>query len=157
MTESALAFLFGLLSALIPVLNVEVYLVGAAALLGDGALSAMAVAAGAGQTLGKIAYYYLGRGALDLAWLRRRGEKKIGTWSRRLQRWQEKAEGRPVWTAALVAVSSFSSIPPFMVVSVFAGMARMPVWAFATVTMATRTARFLILVHAPGAASALLR
>jgi membrane protein YqaA with SNARE-associated domain len=154
-TETALAALFGLVSALVPVLNVEVYLVGAAALTADGALFAMAVGAGAGQTLGKVAYYYLGRGALNLPWLARRAEKG-GKWTERAERLRARAQGRPLWTAGLVGISSFSSIPPFMVVSVLAGTVRMPLSAFLAVTMVTRTARFLLLVYAPGVAMAIV-
>ncbi|TDQ53710.1 hypothetical protein [Actinorugispora endophytica] len=155
MTETWLAFLVALASALLPFINIEVYLVGAAALVRDGWLPAMAVAAGAGQTLGKIAYYYMGRGVLTTPWLRRKASTP-GRWSGHVIRWKKKAEGRPLWTAGLVAVSSFASVPPFMVVSVLAGTVRMPLAAFVAVTAVTRTARFLLLVYAPGAALALL-
>ncbi|MFC3999542.1 VTT domain-containing protein [Nocardiopsis sediminis] len=155
MAGTALAFAVALASALLPVLNIELYLLGAASLSGGPVLSAMAVAAAAGQTLGKVAYYYLGRGVLDLPWLRRRAAT-TGRWGERIAGLRAKAEGRPWWTAGLVAVSSFASIPPFMVVCVLAGTVRMPVWAFVAVTMATRSARFLLLVFAPGTAMALL-
>ncbi|MDA8370778.1 MAG: VTT domain-containing protein [Nocardiopsaceae bacterium] len=155
MAETVLAFLFGLASALLPFLNVELYLLGAAALLSDGALFAMALAAGTGQTLGKVFYYYLGRGVLDIPWLKRKSEAK-GRWRERMARWRMKIEGRPLWTAGLVGVSSLTSIPPFMVVCVLAGTVRMPVASFVAVTMLTRTARFLLLVYAPGAAMGLV-
>lgn len=115
----------------------------------------MALAAGVGQTLGKIAYYYLGKGTLDIAWLHRKAGR-TGRWTEWLARWRAKAEGRPWSTAGLVAVSSFSSIPPFMVICVLAGAVRVPLLTFVLVTLATRTARFLLLVYAPGAAMGLL-
>ncbi|MBB4933514.1 membrane protein YqaA with SNARE-associated domain [Lipingzhangella halophila] len=156
MIETFSSLLFGLASALLPVLNVELYLVGAAAAMkGDGALFAMAVAAGFGQTVGKIGYYYMGRGALDIPWLRRKAEKP-NRWSERVAGWRSKAEGRPWWTAGLVGVSSLTSIPPFMVICVLAGTVRMPFLVFTTVTFATRTVRFLLLVYAPSAAMALV-
>ncbi|MFC4560251.1 VTT domain-containing protein [Nocardiopsis mangrovi] len=155
MAATALAFAVALVSALLPFLNIELYLLGAASISSGPVLTAMALAAGAGQTLGKVAYYYLGRGVLDLPWLRRRADK-TGKWGDRVADLRAKAEGRPWWTAGLVAVSSFASIPPFMVVCVLAGTVRMPLWAFAAVTMATRSARFLLLVLAPGTAMALL-
>ncbi|RCV51939.1 VTT domain-containing protein [Marinitenerispora sediminis] len=155
MGETALAFGIALTSALLPFVNIELYLVGAAALLDDGALVAMAVAAGAGQTIGKIVYYYLGRGALDVPWLRRRAERP-NRWTRRIAAWRERAERRPVWAAGLVAVSSFSSVPPFMVVSVLAGTIRMPLAWFVVITMVTRTARFVLLVYVPDLAGELV-
>lgn len=155
MAETCLAFLVALAASLLPFLNVEVYLLGTAALVDGGWLLAVAVAAGAGQTLGKVAYYYAGRGVLTAPWLRRRSATP-GRWRGRVARWRRKAEGRPVWTAGLVAVSSLVSVPPFMVVSVFAGTVRMSLAVFVSVTMVTRTIRFALLVYAPGAVLALL-
>ncbi|GAA3745721.1 VTT domain-containing protein [Salinactinospora qingdaonensis] len=155
MIEVAFAFLLALLSALLPFINIELYLLGAAALSGDGVLVAMAVAAGAGQTIGKVVYYYLGKGVLTAGWLRRRAEKS-GGWSEKMARWRRRVEGRPWWTGALVGLSSLTSVPPFMVVSVLAGTLRMSLVAFVAVTMVTRTARFLLLVYAPGVAGAIL-
>ncbi|MFD0773755.1 VTT domain-containing protein [Streptomonospora algeriensis] len=152
--ETALAFLFGVASAVVPVLNVELYLVGMGALSG-GVLLAIAVAAAIGQTLGKIPYFYIGRGALNVPWLKRRAQTPP-RWAERAERWRAKAEGRPLWTLGLVAVSSFASVPPFMVVSVLAGTLRMSVWSFSAVTFATRTARFVLVIYAPEAALWLL-
>nr|WP_255430003.1 VTT domain-containing protein [Streptomonospora sp. PA3] len=146
--------MFGAASALVPVLNVELYLVGMGTLRG-GVLFAMAVAAGIGQTAGKILYFYIGRGALNIPWLKRRSEAP-SRWKERAERWRAKAEGRPLWTAGLVGVSSLTSIPPFMVVAVLAGTLRMPLAAFTAVTFVTRTARFAVLVYAPGLALGLL-
>ncbi|WP_159940718.1 MULTISPECIES: hypothetical protein [unclassified Nocardiopsis] len=148
MIETALAFAVALVSGLVPFINIEVYLVGAVVTLDDGALAAMAVAAGAGQTLGKVPYYYAGRGTLSAPWIRRRAQTP-GRWAARVEGWRRKAQERPVWGAGLVALSSFASIPPFVVVSVLAGMVRMNLPLFCAVTFATRTARFLIVVFAP--------
>ena len=148
MIETGLAFLVALLSGLVPVLNIELYLVGAVVAMDGGALVAMAVAAGLGQTLGKLPYYYVGRGTISAPWLRRRAATP-GRWAARAERWREKAQERPVWGLGLVALSSFASIPPFVVISVLAGVVRIDVWRFAAITFVTRTARFLIVVYAP--------
>ncbi|GAB3704847.1 hypothetical protein [Nocardiopsis oceani] len=148
MTETALAFVVATAAGLVPLINIELYLVGAVAVLDDGALVAMAVAAAVGQTLGKIPYYYVGRGTISAPWLRRRAATP-GKWSARVAEWRAKAEARPVWGAGLLALSSFASIPPFMVVSVLAGVVRMNLALFCAVTFVTRAARFLILVLAP--------
>ncbi|MFE3459793.1 VTT domain-containing protein [Nocardiopsis aegyptia] len=148
MIETGLAFLVALLSGLVPVLNIELYLVGAVVAVDDGALVAMAVAAGLGQTLGKLPYYYVGRGTISAPWLRRRAATP-GRWAARAERWREKAQERPVWGLGLVALSSFASVPPFLIVSVLAGVVRIDVWRFAAITFVTRTARFLIVVYAP--------
>ena len=148
MTETALAFVVATAAGLVPLINIELYLVGAVAVLDDGALVAMAVAAAVGQTLGKVPYYYVGRGTISAPWLRRRAATP-GKWSARVAEWRAKAEARPAWGAGLLALSSFASIPPFMVVSVLAGVVRMNLVLFCAVTFVTRAARFLILVLAP--------
>ncbi|ADH69074.1 MULTISPECIES: hypothetical protein [Nocardiopsis] len=148
MIETALAFVVALVSGLVPVINIEVYLVGAVIAMDDGALVAMAVAAGVGQTLGKLPYYYAGRGTLSAPWIRRRSATP-GKWAARAEGWRRRAEERPAWGAGLVAVSSLASVPPFVVVSVLAGVVRMNVVLFALITFVTRTARFLVVVFAP--------
>jgi membrane protein YqaA with SNARE-associated domain len=146
--ETALAFVVATAAGLVPLINIEVYLLGAVAVVDDGALVAMAVAAAVGQTLGKIPYYYVGRGTISTPWLKRRAATP-GKWSERVSRWRAKAEARPAWGAGLLALSSFASVPPFMVVSVLAGVLRMNLVLFCAITFVTRTARFLILVLAP--------
>ncbi|WP_017571942.1 YqaA family protein [Nocardiopsis halotolerans] len=148
MRETALAFVVALVSGVVPVVNIEVYLLGAVVVLDDGALVGMAVAAGAGQTLGKLPYYYAGRGTLSAPWIRRRAATP-GRWAARAEGWRRRAEERPAWGAGLVAVSSFTSLPPFMVVSVLAGVVRINVVLFSVITLVTRTARFLVVVFAP--------
>ncbi|GAB3489323.1 VTT domain-containing protein [Nocardiopsis coralliicola] len=155
MGEILLAFAAGAVSGLVPVLNIEVYLLGAAVITDDAALVATALSAAAGQTAGKLAYYAVGRGALDVSWLRRQSERPAGKWRERAARWREQGEARPVWSAGLLASSSLISIPPLMVVCVLAGAVRMPVWVFTAVTAATRFLRFLAIVYLPGLAAAL--
>lgn len=155
MVETALAFVVATASGLVPLINIELYLLGAVAVLDDGALVAMAVAAAAGQTLGKIPYYYVGYGTISAPWLKRRAATP-GKWSERMARWRARAEARPVWGAGLLALSSFASVPPFMVVSVLAGVLRMNLVLFCVITFLTRTARFLILVLAPAWAMGVL-
>jgi len=152
---TALAFVVALVSGAVPVLSIELYLVGAVVAMDDGALVAMAAAAGLGQTLGKLPYYYVGRGTIAVPWLRRKAQTP-GKWAARAEGWRRKAEARPLWGAGLVALSSFASVPPFMVVSVLAGVVRMHVVLFSVVTFVTRTARFLIVVFAPAWALSLL-
>ncbi|PWV50128.1 MULTISPECIES: YqaA family protein [Nocardiopsis] len=155
MVETALAFVVATAAGLVPLINIELYLLGAVALLDDGALVAMALAAALGQTLGKIPYYYVGYGTISTPWLRRRAATP-GKWTERVSRWRARAEERPVWGAGLLALSSFASVPPFMVVSVLAGVLRMNIVLFCVVTFVTRFARFLILVLAPAWAMGVL-
>ncbi|WP_017627087.1 VTT domain-containing protein [Nocardiopsis chromatogenes] len=149
--EVLTALAAGVVAALLPVLNIEVYLVGAAVLVGDTGLVAMALAAAVGQTAGKLAHYGAARGALDIPWLKRRTERPKRAWAGRVEGWRRKAEERPWWAAGLLAASSLVSVPPLMVVCVFAGTVRMRVDVFCAVTASTRFVRFLVVVFAPGA------
>lgn len=156
MVETWLAFLVATAGGLFPVVSVEVYLVGATALLSDSHLVAMAVAAGVGQTVGKLPYYFVGRGALRLPWLQRQAERSTGKgrWSARVAGWRESAEHRPLWLAWTMLVSAFASVPPYMVMCVLAGTVRMNPFAFVAVSLVGRIARFALVVFVPGAALA---
>ncbi|WP_017556846.1 YqaA family protein [Nocardiopsis baichengensis] len=151
--EVLTALAAGAVAALVPLLNIELYLLGAAVVVGDAGLVAMAAAAAVGQTAGKLAYYGAARGALDVGWLKRRTERPKGRWGERVEGWRRKGEERPWWAAGLLGLSSLVSVPPLMVVCVFAGTVRMRVDVFCAVTASTRFARFLLVVYAPGALS----
>ena len=155
MVETGLALLVATVSGLVPLISIELYLVGAVAATDDGALVAMAVAAGVGQTLGKLPYYYVGRGSLSLPWFQRRA-RTPGQWAARAEVWRVRAEERPLWGMGLLGVSSLVSVPPFMVVSVLAGVVRIGPFWFCAITFLTRTARFLVVVFAPAWALSVL-
>lgn len=139
---------FALLSALIPLFNVEAYLL-AAAVASDASPVLLAAVAAIGQMAGKMLYYLMGRGVIDVARLRRRSTAK-GRWTQRMDRVRAWCE-RHVWgPVALTLVSAFAGVPPFAVFSVLAGSLRMPWWLFLTVGLVGRFARFLAILLAPG-------
>jgi membrane protein YqaA with SNARE-associated domain len=147
--ETGLAAGIALIGALVPVFSVEVYLVGAGAVSDGPVLAAMAVAAAAGQTVGKLAYYYMGRGVLTVSWLR---PAKPGRWSERIERWRRRAEDRPLWGAWVMLAGAFASLPPYAVMCVVAGTMRMSLGVFLATSMVGRTARFAVVVFAPNLA-----
>jgi membrane protein YqaA with SNARE-associated domain len=134
--------LFGvaIVSALVPLVNLEVYLVGLAAVSTPAHVWLLALVAGAGQMLGKLAWYYLGANALRWGWIRRKVEKPKA--QAKLELWRRRTADRPVFGAMLVLVSAFSGFPPFAVVAVLAGQLRMNVALFAGVGLLGRTVRF---------------
>ncbi|MFP5346872.1 MAG: VTT domain-containing protein [Actinomycetes bacterium] len=141
-------FLFCLLSAVVPVANAELYLLGVSVAT-DTSPVALAVAAALGQMLGKLLFYLVGRGALDLSRLRRKGTAK-GRWSERMDRVQAWCDRHAWGPTAVTAVSAFAGLPPFAVVSVLAGTLRMRWWLFAGVGFVGRFGRFLAVLLAPG-------
>ncbi len=141
-------FLFCLLSAVVPVANAELYLVGVS-LASDASPVPLALAAALGQMVGKMLFYLVGRGAVDLSRLRREGTAN-GRWATRMERVQAWCD-RHVWgPTAVTAVSAVAGLPPFAVVSVLAGTLRMRWWLFAGVGLVGRFGRFLAVLLAPG-------
>jgi membrane protein YqaA with SNARE-associated domain len=144
----AATFAWCFLSAIVPVVNAEVYLVGVA-VASSSPRWYLALAAAAGQVLGKVLFYLVGRGVLDLPRLRGRGTA-TGRWTRRLQTAQDWA-GRHAWgPAALTGASAVVGLPPFAVVSLLAGTLRMRWWVFVLVGLGGRYLRFLLVLLAPG-------
>jgi len=144
----AATFGYCIASALIPIFNAEAY-VGVVAAAFDGVgLWAVASAAAAGQMVGKLAYFLIGRRSLQWAWVR----TKLDTPKRRaaLLTWQRRIGGNP-WVAALVLLASaFVGIPPFAVMSVIAGQLKVPAVLFLVVGFAGRLGRFASILGIAG-------
>jgi membrane protein YqaA with SNARE-associated domain len=140
----AATFFYCIASALVPVINAEVYVSGVAAGI-DGiatgaSLWALACAAAAGQMVGKVAYFLLGRSSLNWGWVRKKTESE--RWKAALDRWQRRIGGRAWLAGAILLVSAFAGFPPFAVLSVIAGQLRVPLPLFVVVGFIGRTARF---------------
>ncbi|MBZ2199267.1 YqaA family protein [Occultella gossypii] len=147
MLELAAAFGYCLLSAIVIVLPAEVYLL-AVALVSDVPAVWLALAGAVGQVAGKMLYYLLGRGVLDLAHLRKRSTAK-GRWVDGMDRVEAWCR-RHVWGPSLItAVSAFAGVPPYALVSVLAGTVRMRWWLFALISVAGRWLRFWAVMAVP--------
>lgn len=105
-------------SAFVPVVNLEAYLVGQAAIAPGGVLASALVAA-LGQMLGKAIWYELGVNIARIPWL----EKKVTEpkWQQRHDELQAKLAGRPWLTAGTLLLSASVGFPPFAIMSVLAG------------------------------------
>ena len=136
-------FLFSIASALIPVLNLEIYL-GALPNAHDRALLLAAVA-GAGQTLGKVVWYYAGVHSMKLPWLAKKMEAE--KWQVSYQRWHERIVGRPLLAGTIVFASAISGFPPLAVIAVLAGSLRMNFMLFLSTVLAGRIARFWLVLE----------
>lgn len=142
------------LSALIPVVNLEVYL-GGMALLGDSRswweITVLSGVAAVGQMVGKTLFYFVGRGVITLP--RRLRTPAVATGDKpprprqariaaRMVRWQQQVEQRPWLSVGLVGVSASVGVPPFALVSVAAGALRIPLAIFLVAGLIGRWARF---------------
>lgn len=134
--------LFGvsIASALLPLINLEVYLVGLAAVRDSTGVWFLATVAGVGQMVGKVVWYYLGANSLRWRWVARRVDTPKGRAT--LERWQRRTHERPVVGALLLFASAVGGFPPFALVAVLAGQLRMNVALFLVVGGVGRTLRF---------------
>jgi membrane protein YqaA with SNARE-associated domain len=127
-------------SALIPLINLEVYLVGLGAVAGTDHVWLLGTVAGVGQMLGKLVWYYLGANSLRWGWIRRKVEKPKA--QAKLELWRTRTQERPVVGATLLFASAATGFPPFAIVAVLAGQLRMNVALFLVVGTLGRTLRF---------------
>ena len=128
------------MSALVPLVNIEVYLGVRGSVAAVGAVWTLAFAAALGQMAGKVVWYYLGASSLHWRWVRKRIETPKA--EARLEKWRTRTHERPVLTGGLVFLSAASGFPPFAIVAVLAGQLRMNVVVFLVVGVAGRTLRF---------------
>lgn len=136
----AATFLMALVSGIIPfVLNLEVYLVGVAALTRAPAPAIVGLAV-AGQMVAKCLLYMAGKGVLNFRFIR---------WERReaAARAFEKYRGHSL---ALVGFSAITGFPPFYGISLLSGAIRLPLAWFLIVGTLGRIVRFTVVYLAPG-------
>ena len=130
-------------SALLPLINIEAILVVSVS-QAPGQMWGLLVAATIGQMLGKILWYWGGMHVERAPWVHRQLEKPKARAS--LDKWHERAEGRPWFTAGLLFVSASTGIPPYAVTAVLAGTLRVPFWIFMLTGLAGRGLRFWAVV-----------
>jgi membrane protein YqaA with SNARE-associated domain len=135
-------------SALLPLINIELYLVGLAAVAGSDRVWLLAAVGGFGQMVGKVIWYYLGANSLRWGWIRKKVETPKA--QAKLELWQRRTRDQPVLGALLLFVSGFSGFPPFAIVSVLAGQLRMNIVIFIVVGFVGRTLRFAAFLEGAG-------
>ena len=145
----------GFLSALVPLVNIEVILAARAAAVATGGLWTLSFAAALGQMFGKVVWYYLGANALTWGWVRRKVETPKA--EARLQVWRTRTQERPVLAGGLVFLSAASGFPPFAFVAVLAGQLRMSLTLFFVLGLLGRWLRFAAVLGGAGWLSQLFR
>ena len=130
-------------SALVPLINIEAILVVAVS-RAPGSAWWLLLAATIGQMLGKVIWYWGGMHLDRAPWVRNHLEKPKVRAS--LDKWHERAEGRPWFTAGLLFVSASTGIPPYAVTGVLAGTLRVPFWIFMLTGLLGRGLRFWVVV-----------
>jgi membrane protein YqaA with SNARE-associated domain len=133
-----------LVSAVIPIVNAELYLLGASALAPRAFVPALIIAAALGQMIGKGVMYYAGRGALTIRWARL--QRLVASVE---ERYRRTGADRSALGGSVIFLSAAVGFPPLYVVSIACGMFRVPFALFFTVGVIGRLVRFGAIVLLP--------
>jgi membrane protein YqaA with SNARE-associated domain len=137
-------FGMGVLSAVFPLVNMEAYIAGVAALIGDLNIWLVASVAGVGQAVGKIPWYEVSRSSMHWTYVRRKMENP--DWQRRYERIKTTTDDRPWLGVALLFASSLIAIPPLAITAVLAGQLQFKRVAFHSTIIVGRTLQFAVLL-----------
>jgi membrane protein YqaA with SNARE-associated domain len=132
-------FLYCIASGFIPVVNAEIFLVGAAALAPRSSLPLVVLVAAAGQMVAKTGMYLGGRGVVRLPSEKRKAD--LEALRAKVERWKSRD--------LLVLVSAGVGLPPFFAVSILAGTLRFPFARFLLAGFVGRLVRFGLLMAVP--------
>jgi len=130
-----LAFTFA--AGVLPLLNAEIYLAAVATQVDRDQLWPIAIAAGLGQTLGKLLWYVGAARSLELPWMKRRLES--GRFKESFETWQRRIHGRPWASAGVMLLSALVGLPPLLVMGAVAGAMKMRPWVFGGTILLGRT------------------
>lgn len=148
----ATALGLSLVSAVIPLLSIELFAVGLVVSDQPVAWWALALVIAMSQIAGKLLHYYAGRGAIQLPSLLRRSTEMSGRrrrYQEKLARFRQVCQQRRWWARGVLLTSATASLPPFAAVSAAAGLAKVPLVSFLVIGFVGRLFRFGSLTFAP--------
>ena len=138
---SATYFSIAVISALVPWVNAEVLMLSAVPLAQSPVHLAWLVGmVTIGQMAGKSVMYWISRRAT--------GARSPAV-ERAIDRWRRRISQRPFSAIGLTLVSSIAGVPPFYLVSIAAGAARLAFGRFLAVGLAGRLIHFGLIAFAP--------
>ena len=144
----ALTFGFAAISSIIPIFNMEAYIVVVFAKSSEFTALELSAIGSLGQNAGKLVWYYVARGVLDIPWLRQRMEQPKRKAA--FERWRGRVEGRPGLSGVLTFISAMVGFPPFFAIAAIAGSLRMNVVVFLVAGFLGRTLFFWGLLEGAG-------
>lgn len=150
-------------SALLPLISIEVFVIGMVSNQPGLHWAAVAAVVAAGQLIGKLPYYLAARGSIHLpAFMHRKRlaanpptprQLKWRARTKRLRAWveliRERCHAHPQWMIGTYGVSSVVGLPPYMATTVLAGLAEMRMSLFVSIGLAGRFVRFAMLAASP--------
>ncbi|MPY78608.1 MAG: hypothetical protein GEV04_08945 [Actinophytocola sp.] len=149
-------------SAIVPVISIEVFVLGMASAESAPHWALIGAVVALGQLTGKMPYYLAARGSIRLpSWLHRTQNNRPASPRRerfrlrtkRIKMWfetlRERCHRHPHWMAGTLGCSAVIGMPPFMGMAVIAGLARLRLSMFLGIGMVGRFARFGALAASP--------
>ncbi len=141
---------FGAVSAIVPVINAEAYVV-ASQLSVRAAAIPMAVAVGVGQTLGKLLLFLGVRRGKNFRFVRHQREKiraaKVGPVRQKFRTVVAallRLVGTKRWGLPIVLLAAVTGLPPLYAVALLAGATKMRIRWFVAMVLSGRVARFVL-------------
>jgi membrane protein YqaA with SNARE-associated domain len=129
-------FAIAAVSAFVPVISIEVFLVGLTVARGPADAVALVMLATLGQLAGKLPIYYATRGLTSLPGRHRR-------WLDRVRGWLDRTGRSP---DLVLAASALVGVPPFSIASTAAGALAIPAARFSLIVASCRALRFTALI-----------
>jgi membrane protein YqaA with SNARE-associated domain len=130
-------FAIAAISSALPLVSIEMFLVGLTLVRGAGDAAAIIACATAGQVLGKLPVYYAVRRLGELPGRQRKWVERIRAW----------ATSTGVGSHAVLAASALLGLPPFSIISTAAGALAIRARTFCLVVALGRALRFALLVY----------
>jgi membrane protein YqaA with SNARE-associated domain len=137
-------FFVAILSALVPLVNIEAYLATVGALVDQYGLWPVSFVAALGQTVGKAVWYEIGRQSMHWSYIQKKIEQP--RWQQQYERARERADSHVLGASTLVFLSATLGFPPMAVIAVVAGQLNFHRWVFYGTTLVGRTLRFAALL-----------
>lgn len=137
-------FLVSIISAMCPLVNIEMYIAGVAALGKNFGVFPMAVAAGAGATIGKLIWYQVGSSSMRWPFIARKMEAP--KFKNAFAKVQAQIDRRAWMGMAMLLLSSTFGLPPLAIMSVLCGQLKFNRIAFGVTVLLGRVARFAVVL-----------
>lgn len=153
-----------IVSSVFPPVSAELFVLAFAARHPHLPVLAFGVVLAVGQVAGKLLYFYAARGSIRLpAFLQRkpkRDEQVVTARPRGVHRWwdgvrtawvwlRDRCHRHPGWMIAATVCSALIGLPPFLAMSILAGLAGLSLPAFIAASLPARIVRFTVLAAAP--------
>jgi membrane protein YqaA with SNARE-associated domain len=135
-------------SALFPLINIEAYIAGVSALGDSLGIWQLSCVAAAGQAVGKVFWYEIGRTSMNWRYIRNKMEST--RWQQQYAKVTDRIDNRPWVGMTLLFLSATLGIPPLAIMAVLAGQLHFHRFWFYLTTFVGRAIRFAAVLGGVG-------